>query len=92
MVAYVVKDTTAASLIPLIKANVNTDTRIMPDEWGAYNSLSKYYQHSRIKHKSGEYVRGIVHTNSIEGCWALLKRGYIGTYHKMTKKYLQMCR
>jgi transposase-like protein len=89
MIAYVVKDTTASTLLPLIKENVMPDTHIMTDEWGAYNSLHKDYKHSRIKHKSGQYVDGVVHTNSIEGCWALLRRGFIGTYHQMSRKHLQ---
>ena len=41
LIAQVVKDTTAKSLIPLIKANVDADVHIMTDEWGAYNSLHK---------------------------------------------------
>ena len=35
-----------------------------------------------------EYVRGDVHTNGIESLWSMLKRGYIGTYHKMSPKHL----
>lgn len=37
-----------------------------------------------------EYVRGEVHTNSIESFWALLKRGVIGTYHNVSAKYLPL--
>jgi transposase-like protein len=35
-------------------------------------------------------VRGLVHTNSIEGFWSLLKRGIVGTYHNVSKKYLPL--
>lgn len=38
--------------------------------------------------KRGEYVRDQAHTNGIESFWALLKRGYYGTYHKMSEKHL----
>ena len=62
----------------------------MTDEWLAYQSLGEIYDHSFVKHKIGEYVRGKVHTNTIEGFWACSKRGYVGTYHKMTRKYLQL--
>lgn len=42
-----------------------------------------------MKHRVGQYVEGMVHTNGIESFWALLKRGYTGTYHKMSVKHLQ---
>ena len=41
-------------------------------------------------HKALEYVRGEVHTNNIESFWSLLKRGVIGTYHNVSKKYLPL--
>ena len=42
-----------------------------------------------MNHTAGEYVRGDVHTNSVESFWALLKRGYHGTYHQISFKHLQ---
>ena len=42
-----------------------------------------------MKHSAREYVDGEAHTNGIESHWALLKRGYIGTYHHMSGKHLQ---
>ena len=41
-----------------------------------------------MRHSVGEYVRGQIHTNGIESFWALLKRGYIGTFHHFTWKHL----
>lgn len=46
------------------------------------------FQHEAVNHKVGEYVRGQAHTNGIESFWAMLKRGYIGTYHQMSRKHL----
>jgi transposase-like protein len=43
-----------------------------------------------VKHSADEYVRGEVHTQSIDSFWALLKRGIIGTYHNVSKKYLPL--
>ena len=48
------------------------------------------YRHETVDHKAGEYVRGEIHTNSIESFWALLKRGVIGTYHNVSAKYLPL--
>ena len=41
-----------------------------------------------MAHGIGEYVRGRAHTNGIESFWAMLKRGYYGTYHRMSPKHL----
>ena len=46
--------------------------------------------HESVKHSENEYVRGEIHTNNIESFWALLKRGIIGTYHNVSKKYLPL--
>ena len=44
--------------------------------------------HESVKHSASEYVRGQVHTNGVESVWSMLKRGYIGIYHKMSPKHL----
>jgi transposase-like protein len=48
------------------------------------------YRHRTINHGQEEYVRGNVHTQSIESFWSLLKRGIIGNYHKVSKKYMPL--
>lgn len=48
------------------------------------------YRHQSVNHSDGEYVRGSVHTNSMESFWSLLKRGVIGTYHNVSAKYLPL--
>jgi transposase-like protein len=64
---------------------------VVTDEHHGYDTLSDSGRpHDIIKHGDNEYVRGIVHTNSIEGFWSLLKRGIIGTYHNVSKKYLPL--
>jgi transposase-like protein len=63
---------------------------VATDEAGGYNELRYFFPHEVIRHRSGEYVRGEVHTNNIESFWSLLKRGVIGTYHHVSKKYLPL--
>ena len=46
--------------------------------------------HQVVTHGRGEYVRGSVHTNNIENFWSLLKRGVVGTYHRVSKDYLPL--
>jgi hypothetical protein len=56
----------------------------------AYNPLiANGYKHQIVNHSEKEYARGIVHTNTIEGFWSLVKRGIGGVYHNVSPKYLQ---
>ena len=63
-------------------------SRVYTDEYRGYNDLGLDYEHYQVAHKRGEYVRDDVHTNGIESFWALIKRGYYGTYHWMSRKHL----
>ena len=60
---------------------------LMTDEYSAYLPVNKFMLHEVINHQIA-YVRGAIHTNSIEGFWALLKRGMIGQYHHVTVRHL----
>jgi transposase-like protein len=52
--------------------------------WGPLRS------HESVNHTEGEYVRGVVHTANLDAFWSLLKRGVIGSYHHVSKKYLPL--
>jgi len=83
-----VKDVKRATLQPLIRQLVRGDSTIITDEWLSYNGLDKHFIHERVNHSHSEYVRGNIHTNSIESFWALLKRGIVGQYHKVSARHL----
>lgn len=53
-----------------------------------YNKMNKVIAHETINH-SREYVKGDIHTNTIESFWAILKRGIMGQFHWVSKKHLQ---
>lgn len=44
--------------------------------------------HQTVNHSRGEYARGSVHTNTIEGFFSLLKRGMMGTFHSVSRHHL----
>ena len=62
------------------------DATVYTDEASAYEGLPR--PHESVKHSASEYVRGQIHTNGVESFWSMMKRGYIGIYHKMSPKHL----
>ena len=61
----------------------------MTDNFPAYRKAAKGYRsHELVKDSAGEYVRGNVLTNTVEGYFALLKRGVFGTLHHISRKRL----
>jgi transposase-like protein len=72
-----------------IRQNVDRDTHIMTDELLAYRGLAKEFAgHHVVKHSAGEYARGNAHTNTVEGFFALFKRGVNGTFHHIGTQYM----
>lgn len=59
------------------------------DEHSGYRLLGDVYPHHVIRKSTGDYVVGAVHTNTIEGFWSIIKRGVVGTFHKVSKKYMR---
>ena len=65
------------------------DSTIYTDEFPTYNRLGMSgYTHKRVNHGDKVWVIGDAHTNTIESFWALLKRGIVGQYHKVSLRYL----
>jgi len=88
--AQVVDDRTAATLQGCVVEHVLPQSTIFTDEWPSYSGLSRTYRgHYRIRHSEKVYVSGNVHTQTIEGFFSNLKRGISGTYHAVSRKWLQ---
>jgi transposase-like protein len=63
--------------------------RIMTDEHRGYRgAVPLGTMHQTVNHRSKEWVRGDVYTNSVENAWSLFKRSLVGSYHKVSKKHL----
>lgn len=81
----------ARVLLPKIHAGISPGTIVYSDQARVYRTLHRIgYYHDSVNHSIGEYGRGIVHTNTIEGFWGQLKRSIDGTYHCVSRKYLQL--
>lgn len=75
-------------VMPIIKENVEANSEVFTDQAIIYRDLYLDYLHATVNH-SIEYVRGNVHTNSIENFWSLLKRSIKGTYVSVSPVHLQ---
>ncbi|MXX80823.1 MAG: IS1595 family transposase [Chloroflexi bacterium] len=84
--AAVVEGQNAETLVPFVTDRTDVEAVVYTDEHGGYRRLPR--QHATVTHSVGQYVNGQAHTNGIESFWALLKRGYHGTYHQMSPKHL----
>ncbi|MXZ54654.1 MAG: IS1595 family transposase [Gammaproteobacteria bacterium] len=85
--AQVVTRTNSETLQGFIHDHVHPEADVYTDEAKAYRSLSGFW-HACVNHGEGQYVDGMAHTNGIESFWSMLKRSYVGTYHKMSPKHL----
>jgi transposase-like protein len=78
------------TLHAFIKGHIHPKTElVITDEWPAYAGIADHdTEHKVIKHRSREYVREEIHTNTIENVWSLLKRSVAGSYHKISEKHI----
>jgi len=91
VVAKVVQNTDTRTLDSFVRSTVADDvSMIATDEHSGYRLLDKDYNHQSVRHGQGEYVRGLVHTSSIDSFWSLLKRGIMGQFHHVSKEYLPL--
>ena len=90
--ARVTTDVKARTLLPMLWKRVKPwDQNIVyTDELASYHRLGWFgYRHDTVRHSANVYVRGNVHTNTIEGFWSLVKNGIRGVYHAVGPDYLQ---
>ena len=80
-----VPETTSARLGHFVEKNAEVGAKTYTDDNAAYCGLAN---HESVNHSVGEYVRGMAHINGMESFWALLRRGYYGTFHHLSEKHL----
>jgi transposase-like protein len=87
--SMVVDDLSAKSLVPILRENIAREARVMTDEAGQYRKLNaEFAEHGFVRHGAGEYGRGDIHTNTIEGAFSIFKRGMKGVYQHCGKPHL----
>ncbi len=90
IVTRVVKDRRENTVVPEMVKVIKRGSNVATDEGGAFRNLIEYgYNHGVVNHSRGEYVRGNIHTNTVEGFWNIFKGAYRGTYIHVSPKYLQ---
>lgn len=91
IILKVVEKLTSKNLTAMLKEFVKTDNAtLMTDEFKGYVKMDEVIEHFEIKHSKKEYVRGAIHTNTVEGFWNILKNSIKGNYVKVSKKYLPL--
>jgi len=87
--SMVVDNLKTATLLPILQANIAKEAVLLTDDAGWYRTMGKHFaQHESVNHVAGEYGRGPIHTNTIEGYFSIFKRGIKGVYQHCAKKHL----
>jgi len=85
---------TGANLNRAIREHVEVGSTVCTDDSMVYRGMPKIFTHKPVKHSADEYVRKekdfLVHTNTVESKFSLLKRGIIGTFHQVSRKHLPL--
>jgi len=84
------KQITREVLHEFIKSKLSDETELIAtDENNQYQGIADYNtKHETVSHTQKEWVRGVVHTNGLEGVWSLFKRSIVGSYHQISVKHL----
>ncbi len=87
--SFHVDGTTLGTLIPIIRMNISRESHLMTDEASWYKRVGKEFaSHGAVNHQIEEYVRGNVHTNTVEGYYSIFKRGMKGVYQHCGERHL----
>jgi transposase-like protein len=87
--AGIIANSSGPTLHTSVQTYVLPEAMLFTDEWGGYAAVGKRMKgHKRIRHAERIYVDGDVHTQTIEGFWALVKNGIRGTYHSVSRTHL----
>lgn len=85
-----IPDNQTHTLLKMLEDNIKLGSRLITDDYGVYKKAPRIgLFHDTICHSKKEYVKDDIYTNTIEGFWSQMKRSIHGTYHSVSRKYLQ---
>jgi transposase-like protein len=91
VVTRVIENVDATTLSSFVRGAVSEKVSLIcTDAWKGYNNLGNEFPHGVVDHSKVQYVIGAIHTNTIEGFWSIFKRGVVGTFHKVSAKYMPL--
>ena len=85
--AKAVSDMKAGTLQGFVKERMEAGAQVYSDDSRSYIGIDRL--HESVNHSAGQYVDGMARVSGVESFWALLKRGYHGTFHHFSVKHLQ---
>ncbi len=87
--SFHIDNVTTREIAPIIRANLSAEAKLVTDTAPMYRFTREHVaSHDTVNHSAGEYVRGDVHTNTVEGCFSVFKRGMKGVYQHCSEKHL----
>ena len=86
--AFHVPEVNGANLTEILEKHADRATKIYSDENYTTRFSARHFENDAVAHKSGEYVRDEVHTNTVEGFFSIMKRGLTGIYHSVSEEHL----
>ncbi len=90
-VCRVIENVRASTLESFVNEAVSNKVSLLcTDQWIGYRKLAATYPLGVVDHSKGQYVIGAIHTQTIEGFWSIFKRGVVGTFHKVSRKYMPL--
>ena len=80
----------STTLQPIMKEQIAQESHVMTDEFNSYKGIDRYFEnHDTVCHRSGEYARGPIHSNTVENYFSILKMGLVGVYQHVGSNHLK---
>ncbi len=87
--SYHIPKVNGETLKPILRSQIAKDANLVTDEAKYYKGIGKEFaSHESVNHSIGEYSRGGITTNTVEGYFSILKRGLVGTFHHVGEQHL----